>query len=223
MVYLQRGALVEYGTDLLGPLKNVVIFQFNPESLSRTIDVPRPHMTSESQEINQSGLPSLERISFTAYFSAADQLDKQDPLAQTVGIGPQLAALEKMVHPGGQIAALAAEAIDYIENLISDNAPNPTQPIPRDQYPRILFIWGRTRVLPVTIESMTITEQQYDHMLNPIQAQVSIELQVTVVDKCSDDNVAKGAQTWSNLAKESQAIANLANTANQIGDLIPFT
>ena len=32
-----RGALVEYGSDLLGPLPNVVIFQFNPEPLTRNL------------------------------------------------------------------------------------------------------------------------------------------------------------------------------------------
>ena len=33
---LLRGALIEYGTDLIGPIPNVVIFQYNPESLTRT-------------------------------------------------------------------------------------------------------------------------------------------------------------------------------------------
>ena len=31
-----RGALIEYGSDFLGPIPNVVIFQFNPETLTRT-------------------------------------------------------------------------------------------------------------------------------------------------------------------------------------------
>ena len=33
--FLLRGALVEYGTEVLGPLPNVVVFQFNPEQISR--------------------------------------------------------------------------------------------------------------------------------------------------------------------------------------------
>jgi len=38
--FLMRGAMIEYGSDFLGPLPNVVIFQFNPESLTRTIQIP---------------------------------------------------------------------------------------------------------------------------------------------------------------------------------------
>jgi len=40
MPFLMRGAMIEYGSDFLGPLPNVVIFQFNPESLTRTIQIP---------------------------------------------------------------------------------------------------------------------------------------------------------------------------------------
>ena len=35
-----RGALIEYGSGLIGPIPNVVIFQYNPESLSRSLQIP---------------------------------------------------------------------------------------------------------------------------------------------------------------------------------------
>ena len=47
-------------------------------------------------------------------------------------------------------------------------------------------------MLPVVIESMSITELQYDFLLNPIQADVSIGLAVNAIDNCSDDMVGKG-------------------------------
>ena len=59
-------------------------------------------------------------------------------------------------------------------------------------------------------------------MLNPIQAEVSITMAVNAVDKCSDDEIGKGAHTYSNMAKDAQAMANLVNTAEQIVELIPF-
>jgi hypothetical protein len=34
MPYLLQGALIEYGSDCLGPIPKVVTFQFNPESLA---------------------------------------------------------------------------------------------------------------------------------------------------------------------------------------------
>ena len=69
---------------------------------------------------------------------------------------------------------------------------------------------------------MSITELQYDFLLNPIQADVSIGLAVNPIDNCSDDTVGKGALEYSKLAKEAQAILNLANTVEQIAELIPF-
>ncbi len=222
MSYLLRGALIEYGTDLLGPIPNVVIFQFNPESLSRNIQIPPRPTGATSRETSQAGDIPVERITLTARFSAADRLSKNNPIARAFGVGPQLAALEKMVHPSGKIAGLIGKALDAIGDAIGVGDSNPTQPIPRENYPRILFIWGLTRVLPVIIDSMSITEQQYDSILNPIQAEVSIGLTVITIDMCSDDRVAKGAIEYSDIAKEAQAMLNLANTAQQVVELIPF-
>ncbi|MGH7647032.1 MAG: hypothetical protein ACREND_02865, partial [Gemmatimonadaceae bacterium] len=92
----------------------------------------------------------------------------------------------------------------------------------REQYPRLLFVWGVARVLPVLIESMTITEQQYDALLNPVEAEVSIGLAVIDPCRCSDDTIAKGAATYTRAAQEAMAIANLANVGSSTRDLIPF-
>jgi hypothetical protein len=224
MPYLLRGALIEYGTDLIGPIPNIVIFQFNPESLSRTLQIPSRPTGAVARESTQAGERTQESIALTAHFSAADLLKDDKALARAFGIGPQLAALEKMVIPGGRIAGLIGAAVDAIGDALGlgGGSEPATQPIPREQYPRILFIWGLTRVLPVTIQSMRINEVEYDHMLNPIRAEVTLELNVNIVDACSEDWLAKGALEYSNLAKEAQAIANLANTADQVVELIPF-
>lgn len=126
--------------------------------------------------------------------------------------------------PSSKIAGLIGKAIDAIGDALGvgggDDAP--AQPIPREKYPRILFIWGLTRVLPVTIDSMTISELEYDSILNPLRAEVDMTLSVIAVDGCSDDILAQGALEYSTISKEAQAIANLANTAEQIVELIPL-
>lgn len=216
-----RGALVEYGTDLIGPIPNVVIFQFNPETLSRALQVPPRPTGATQRETTQAGEKTFEKITFKAHFSAANMLDEDKVLARLFGIGPQLAALEKMVLPSSTIAGLIGAAIDAIAGAVAPPSP-PAQPIPREKYPRILFIWGPTRVLPVTIDSMTIAEQEYDFVLNPVRAEVDITLSVIAIDQCSDDLLARGALEYSTMAKEAMAIANLANTAEQIVDLVPF-
>ncbi|MBV9211821.1 MAG: hypothetical protein JOZ52_14365 [Acidobacteria bacterium] len=223
MPFLMRGALIEYGSDFLGPLPNVVIFQFNPESLTRNIQIPARPTGGASRETTQAGEPSLEKITLKASFSAADGLNSNNVLARTMGVGPRLAALEKMVFPAGKISGLIGAALNAIGDAIGGGGDTDArQTIPREKYPRILFIWGPFKVLPVVIESMSITEQQYDFLLNPTQAEVTIGMTVNAIDNCSDDMIGKGALEYSNLAKEAQAILNLANTIEQIAELIPF-
>lgn len=218
---LLRGALIEYGTSLIGPIPNVVIFQFNPESLSRTLQIPQRPSAANLRETTQAGEKTFERISFKAHFSAANMLDEGKAIAQLFGVGPQLAALEKMVLPSSKIAGAIGAAIDAIGGALSGGGA-PAQPIPREKYPRILFVWGLTRVLPVTIDAMTISELEYDAVLNPLRAEVDLTLSVIAVDECSDDVLAKGALEFSTIAKEAQAMVNLANTAEQVVDLIPL-
>ena len=219
------GALVEYGTDLIGPIPNVVIFQFNPESLARTLQIPQRPTGATQRETTQAGEKTFEKITFKAHFSAANMLADDKVLARLFGLGPQLCALEKMVLPSAKLAGLIGKALDKVGGALGiggSGADKPAQPIPREKYPRILFIWGLTRILPVTIDSMTIAELEYDALLNPLRAEVDISLSVIAVDQCSDDDLARGALDYTTIAKEAQAIANLANTAEQIVDLIPL-
>ncbi len=222
MPFLMRGAMIEYGSDFLGPLPNIVIFQFNPESLTRTIQVPARPSGGAARETTQAGEPSIEKITLKAQFSAADGMGSGNVLARTMGVGPRLAALEKMVNPASKLSGLIGAAIDAIGGALGADTGDPRQVVPREKYPRILFLWGPFRVLPVVIESMSITELQYDFLLNPIQADVSIGLAVNAIDNCSDDTVGKGALEYSNMAKDAQAMLNLANTIEQIAELIPF-
>jgi hypothetical protein len=219
-----RGALIEYGAGLVGPIPNVVIFQFNPESLSRTLQIPPRPTGATQRETTQAGEKTFERISFKAHFSAANMLADDKVLARMFGIGPQLSALEKMVQPSAKLAGLIGAALDAIGDAVGLGGGDepPAQPIPREKFPRTLFIWGITRVLPVTIDSLTISELEYDALLNPLRAEVDLTLTVIAVDDCSDDVLAKGALEYTTMAKEAQAIANLANTAEQIVELIPI-
>jgi hypothetical protein len=219
-----RGALIEYGASLIGPIPNVVIFQFNPESLSRRLDIPARPSGANTRESTQAGERTFEKITFKAHFSAANMLADDKVLARMFGIGPQLCALEKMVLPSAKLAGLIGAALDAVGGALGlgGGGDPPAQPIPREKYPRILFIWGLTRVLPVTIDSMSISELEYDGLLNPLRAEVDLQLSVIAVDQFSDDAVARGALDYSTMAKEAQAIVNLANTAEQVVDLIPL-
>ncbi len=227
MTYLLRGALVEYGLDFGGPIPNVVVFQFNPESIQRTIMVPKRPTGSQAREISQAGEAPVERFTIKAEFDAAERLNVpiDVSLARVLGVGPQLASLEKMARPtAGLLSALIGAAVDAVAKALGPpgGGDPPTQPIPREKYPRILFIWGLSRVVPVIIESLTINELQYDYLLNPTRAEVSIGLAVSQPPKNSDDFIGKGAMTYTDTIKEAQAIVNLAISTEAVIEMIPF-
>jgi hypothetical protein len=230
MSLLMRGALVEYSGVFLGPIPNIVIFQFNPEKLSRTINIPPPPaatVTTRKQKVETgaAAAPPIESFTITAQFSAADDLGRGDALSvvpRLFGIAPQLAALEKMVYPPKTPGGLLGPAIDAIGSaLTGGGTPHVTRKVPRDTVPRLLFIWGPTRVLPVTVKTMSITEQQFDFLLNPVQAEVALGLEVGSAPP-SKDVVANGALTYTNLIKDTQATLNLVKAAELAVDIIPF-
>jgi len=216
------GALVEYGTDFLGPIPNVVIFQFNPETITRTLSIPPRAVNATQRETSQAGEPAYERFTINASFSAADQHNSSNPIGILFGVGPQLAALEAMVYPVQTPGGILGAAVDAIGSLLGSSSPGPTQQVPRVQTPRILFIWGQTRILPVIIESMSITEQIYDGLLNPIEATVAIGLAVITPCDCCGDTIGQGALAYTQMMSDTMATANLANSAMLATHLIPF-
>lgn len=223
-----RGILVEYGVNILGPIPNIVVFQFNPEQIVRTITIPHPPEPPSAQprtETHSAPAPPLESFDVTAHFSAADDLGAGgivSAVPRLFGVGPQIAALEKMVYPPTTPGGLIGAAIDAIGSLLSGPSTSPpTQPVPRVAIPRILFIWGPSRVLPVTITSMTVTEQKYDVLLNPIQAEVKIGLQVSSLAP-TNDVVGAGAYKYTQMIKDTQATLNLAKVIEFAVDIIPF-
>jgi hypothetical protein len=228
--FFLRGALVEYGGDFLGPIPNLVVFQFNPEEIARTINIPETSTDQACQtnltEANQSCSPPTESLTITAKFSAADDLGKGGAVSaipRVFGIGPQIAALEKMVYPAGPLSGLLGQAIDAIGSAIGGGGEaGGERPVPRQTVPRILFIWGLTRVLPVRIKSMSITEQKFDAFLNPVQVEVQIGLEILSLSSNSTDKIGYGALTYSRGAKDAQAILNLAKAVELAVDIIPF-
>jgi hypothetical protein len=216
------GALVEYGTDFLGPIPNAVIFQFNPETITRTLTIPPRAVDATQRETSQAGERAYESFTITATFSAADQRNISDPIGIAFGVGPQLAALQAMVYPVQTPGGVVGAVVDAIGSLLGEQGSPPTQPIPRQQTPRILFIWGPTRIVPVIIQSLTITEQIYDGQLNPIEAQVAIGLAVITPGTCSGDMIGRGALAYTQMIQGAMAVANLANSAAFVTHLIPF-
>src|ERR1044071_4389074 len=92
-----KGAIV--GIDLLNPIPNVIVFQYNPETLTRTLQSQGAgEGGARSEAMRLKGEP-IETIKLDIEIDATDQLEKADSLASTNGIYPQLSALEMLIYP----------------------------------------------------------------------------------------------------------------------------
>lgn len=222
LTYLLKGALVEYNIGLASRIPNIVVFQFNPETITRTLEVPARPSGASLREVNQAGEIPVEKISLVAHFSAQEEVARMNPISAVAGIGPQLAALDKLVRPIGPISGLINKAVDKIGSLVGGGDGAATQSIPREAYPRLLFVWGATRVLPVTIDSLSVVEKQYDALLNPTLAEASITMTAITPDPCSSDPIAKGAYTYSQYARDALALSNTYESTLQILDIVHF-
>lgn len=203
-----KGVLLDYGPVLHQNFRNMVTFQSNPESLTRTIFDPGHWVSSTNENDSTLHHQVTERIAFTLFFDAAEALNDGDSNTKQYGIGHKLAALEQMKHP---INFENAEvSLDGIGN-VSSISLGKLKKIVRPERPKILFIWGRMRTLPVIFESLTIVEQQFDEQLNPIKAKVDLVLDVFSVESLKDDDFGREALEYSNRMKAAQIIANLEN------------
>jgi hypothetical protein len=200
---LIKGALISY--EPAGLIPQVVIFQYNPETLTRTLKAQRSGESSMEKKLTG---PPIEDITLKIEIDAADQLEKPGENASTVllGINPQLAALEMMLYPKSMtvIANTALAQAGTIE-VTSDE-------------PFTLFVWGPSRVLPVRITSFSITEQQYDPILNPIAAEVSLTLEVLTYEDFKTTHIGFALFLAHQIVKETfAAIGSVSNVASVVG------
>lgn len=161
---LQKGAIV--GFDIYNPVASVIVFQYNPESMTRTLAPTGSSSESREDALRLAG-PPKESISLTVRLNAADQLEKTDGIATSMGLYPQLSALEMLLYPKSALVLTNAvlASLGTIELLPTEG-------------PFTLLIWGAKRVVPVRLTSFSVTEQQWDPSLNPIQAEVALGMDV---------------------------------------------
>ncbi len=165
---LLKGALVVFGAPVPVPT-NLIVFQFNPDEMTRSFRQDAPQ--GADAQLRKSGdtgrvLPPVESFSMSVDLDAADQLETSNPIAVATGVHPALAALELLLYPQSTIVILNKVLSAAGMSLIS-------QP----KVPLVLLVWGPLRVVPVRVTSVSIKEQAYDQLLNPVLAKVDLGLQ----------------------------------------------
>jgi hypothetical protein len=201
-----RGAIV--ALDPLNPVASVIPFQYNPDSLQRTI-APQTSGGGEGEdrtEVLRLKGPPAETIKVDIEFEASEKLAAGDPVTEKNGIYPQLSALEMLVYPKSVLtivntALLAAGTIEVLP---------PAAPL-------TIFVWGPKRVVAAKITEFSIVEEAHDAALNPIRAKVSLGLRVLSTNDLPLTNPGYGLFLAHQIAKEAMAV--LGSSAG-LGDVI---
>src|SRR5215471_17246911 len=100
---LQKGALVQLAETLGVPLPNVIPFQYNPASVSRTLTPWNPFDVSQNQRgalaPTVQPFDPQEKITIEIELDASDQLEDGNPITERVGVADRIAAIEKLLLP----------------------------------------------------------------------------------------------------------------------------
>jgi hypothetical protein len=218
---LLKGAIIQFSAPLLVPIPNIIIFQYNPESMTRTITPWKSERSEEadcskdsSKAVNPLAQPidPCETVDLTLELDAADALEDPDNnrVAVIAGVADRIAALEMLLYPPGDTG------LGGLINAISSSLGGGKVILPRTTVPVVLFYWGPGRIVPVRIETFSVEEQAYSPMLYPIRAKVTLGMKILDAAAFGDDKsavvkLAKACYLYTRAQKEGLALARIAN------------
>ena len=167
-----KGGIVLLDPDQFTVLPNgIIVLQYNPDTLTRSLKIKGAEEGGDRTEALRLTAPPVESIKLDAEIDATDQLEVVDRNTVKYGIFPQLAALEAIVYPPSAALQnnfnLAQQGVLEIMPMLA---------------PFALFVWSASRIAPVRITDLSITEEAFDPTLNPIRAKVSLGLRVLTID-----------------------------------------
>jgi len=228
--HLLKGALVELTEPFLGPVPNVVVFQYNPETLTRELASSAEFAATGGNGAKSSKVATaapykpVETFNVTLELDAADDLERPDenPVAVASGVADRIAALEMLLHPLGD-EGVVGQALATVAGALGDV-------VPRSEVPIVLFVWGPGMILPVRLTSFSVEEQAFSPTLYPIRAKVTVGLRVLNPDDLkkfgsqtsASRELAVKAWQFTHGQRELLARANVTNSVESILEMLPF-
>jgi len=199
--------------------RRVIPFRFNPETLSRAFQVEQGKSGSGTEGAKKGGgkgdagadaSSGTVKNTFTVQvrFDFDDRHDIASDLPAELGILPELSALEGLLF--------AAESP-------ADAKSDGSEPVkPRQQRPTVLFVWGKKRVLPVKINGMTVNETRFNAELNPLRAEVDVQLEVLGDQDAKDNKAVQDALAFTAGKRAEMAKQFLDKAASQGTNILPL-
>ncbi len=230
---LLKGALIEFSERFIGPVPNVIVFQYNPETMTRALEVWSQGGGGESTTSNETSHTAQpfdppETFTLTLELDATDALENPaaHPVAFISGVADRIAAMEMLLYPQGD--SLLGGLMGSISSSLGLGGSGAAQPVPRGTVPVVLFVWGPGRIIPVRITTFSVEEQAYSPLLYPIQAKVSLGLKILTprdfpeTNRKLSEELAITAFKFTRKQKEVLAASNLANSVESILGMLPF-
>lgn len=174
-----RGAFAVFSPHSKKLDSKLIPFRFNPEALSRSLQIEQAQQTQGAEGApSRGGGSNTEQASDASdgplkqTFSVLIRLDMRDREAArqpaspaddetlSLGVLPEIAALEELMYP--------APKADDSQQPVAARPPRPV----------VLLVWGIHRVFPVRVVSMTINETLHNADLAPVRAEIEVGLEV---------------------------------------------
>jgi hypothetical protein len=239
-----KGVLVQFSAPLIVPIPNFIVFQFNPESISRTLSPYDPRYAERTAGYDDAALGKndtklipadaqpfdpTETFTLNLLVDASDALEDpgKHPVAVATGVADRLAAMEMLLYPAGDslvggLLGSAAQSLSTSEfgagSIVSSKPPEP-----RKTVSTVLFIWGPGRIVPVRLTSFTVEEVQFNQFLYPHRARVSLGMRVVTSSELRsikpgklEYDIAAVAYDFTRGQKEVLALASIANTVESV-------
>lgn len=246
---LLKGALIQFSAPMLIPIPNIIVFQYNPETMTRTLEPWSPlerqrtydeqgrstatALTDEqTNQLRQPFDPS-ESFSLSLELDAADALEEpgSHPIATIAGVADRISAMEMLCYPPGQgaLGGLLNVSVNVSVGAggISASVNTGRDVVPRRDVPIVLFFWGPGRIVPVRITTFSVEEQQYSPLLYPIRARVTIGLKVldenhlvNVAGDTSQTAIVEIAKACYKFTQAQKEALATANLANSVESII---
>jgi hypothetical protein len=206
---VQKGALAVYERDEQSAQAQIIVFQYNPDQLKRTLanrapQSPPSNAGGAKEDVLRVGGPPVENINLTVALNAIDQpagpaTNGVTNLLPRHGLHPALATLEMLLYP-------PTLRVQNNQQLAKGGAVQ----ISSEKLPLTLLVWGESRVVPITLTNFTVTEEAFDPNLNPIQAKVELAMRVLTYMELKETGLGRNAFLAYQRQKETHARAYAA-------------
>ena len=192
---------------LSGAVQRVIPLQYNPDTLTRTLQVRGVGAESgdRSEALRLKG-PPVETYKLDAEIDATDQLAEANAQAIQAGLHPILAALEVLVYPSS--ATLQAN---------NQAAGSGSLEILAAEATLTVFVFGPKRIAPVRVTEFSVTEEAFDTSLNPLRAKLRLSMRVLSVDDVGFSEKSGGLFMSYLRAKEQMAASYQAGSFGTLG------